>query len=210
LEWSRDTPRWTSGQAGHEIAARLAAKYTFQFVSDDRRRPLPHKLLLALQPNESNRHIALKLLGWLLFWRERMQVETEVPDDSIPFVPDVCVLGYDLRPQLWLECGDCGTAKLHKVSVKCQEAEIWCLKRSPAEAEGLLQQMAKDELRRGRFGVIAFDPPFFDEVAGLLRERNTLHWFRGGLGGEPGIDEPTLQFELNGLWFDTTFRVWRY
>lgn len=188
----------------------MAAKFTFQFTSDDRRRPLPHKLLLALPPNESVRHVTLKLLAWLLFWRERLQVETEVPDDAIPFVPDLCELGYDLRPRLWLECGDCGTAKLHKLSVKCAEAEIWCLKRSPAEAEGLLRQMAKDELRRGRFGMIAFETQFFDEVAALLRERNTLHWFKGGFGDEPGLEAPTLQFELNGLWFDTGFQLWRY
>jgi uncharacterized protein YaeQ len=188
----------------------LDAKFTFQLTSDDRRRPLPHKLLLAQQPNESARHITLKLLGWLLFYRERLQVETEVPDDAVPFVPDLCELGYDLRPRLWVECGDCGTAKLHKLSVKCQEAEIWCLKRSPTEAEGLLRQMAKDGLRRGRYGVVAFEPEFFDEVCALVSERNVVHWFKGGLGGEPGIEEPLLRFELNGLWFDTGFQVWRH
>jgi hypothetical protein len=58
--------------------------------------------------------------------------------------------------------------------------------------------------------VIAFETQFFDEVAALLRERNTLHWFRGGFGDEPGLEAPTLQFELNGLWFDTGFQIWRY
>jgi hypothetical protein len=188
----------------------VAAKFNFQFTSDDRRRPLPHKLLLALGPNESIRHITLKLLSWLLFHRERLQVETEVPDDSIPFIPDLVELGYDLRPLLWIECGDCGTAKLHKLSVKCSGSEIWSVKRSPAEAEGLLRAMEKEELRRGRFGLIAFDPDFFDEVCGLITERNILHWHRGGFGGEPGIEAPTLQFDLNGLWFDATFQLWRY
>jgi uncharacterized protein YaeQ len=188
----------------------VAAKFNFQFTSDDRRRPLPHKLLLALGPNESVRTITLKLLAYLLFFRERLQVETEVPDDSIPFVPDLVVLGYDLRPQLWIECGDCGTGKLHKLSVKCSESEIWAIKRSPEEGEALLRSMQKDELRRGRFGIVAFDPEFFDEVAGLIAERNTLHWHRGGFGGEPGIESPTLQFELNELWFDVTFQFWRY
>ena len=192
------------------LAPRLAAKFTFLFTSDDRRRPLPHKLLLALPPDGSARHIALKLLGWLLFYRERLQVETAVPDDPVPFVPDVCELGYDMRPRLWIECGDCGTSKLHKIAVKCQEAEIWCLRRSPADAEALLAEMTKDGLRRGRYGVIAFEPDFFEEICGLVTDRNTLHWFKGGLGGEPGIGSPMLQFELNGLWFDTSFHVWRH
>ncbi len=202
--------RLDNGVRAAKFSGSVAAKFNFQFTSDDRRRPLPHKLLLALGPNESVRQITLKLLSWLLFFRERLQVETEVPDDSIPFVPDLCALGFDMRPQLWIECGDCGTAKLHKLSVKCAEAEIWAVKRSPDEAEGLLRAMEKDELRKGRFGLLAFDPEFFDEVAGLIAERNTLHWHRGGFGGEPGIDEPMLQFELNGLWFDSTFHLWKF
>lgn len=188
----------------------MAAKFTFQLTSADRHRPLPHKLLLALQPNESVRHVTLKLLGWLLFWRERLQVETEVPDDSIPFVPDVCELGYDMRPRLWIECGDCGTGKLHKIAVKCPEAKIWCLKRTAAEAEELLGQMAKDGLRKGHYGIIAFDSEFFDEVSALIGARNALQWFKGGLGEEPGIEAPMLQFELNGLWFDTGFQIWHH
>ena len=47
-------------------------------------------------------------------------------------------------------------------------------------------------------------------ICGLVTDRNTLHWFKGGLGGEPGIGSPMLQFELNGLWFDTSFHVWRH
>jgi hypothetical protein len=53
-------------------------------------------------------------------------------------------------------------------------------------------------------------PEFFDEVCALVAERNTPHWLKGGLGGEPGIGAPLLQFELNGLWFDTAFQVWRH
>jgi hypothetical protein len=188
----------------------LASKYTFQFVSEDRRRPLPHKLLLALTPNESTRHIGLKLLAYILFFRERLQVETEVPDESIPFVPDLVELGYDLRPKLWIECGDCGTSKLHKLSVKCSETEIWCLKRSVSEADGLLRNMAKDGLRRGRFGVIAFEHDFFEDFLRILEERNEIHWYRGGFAGENGLEAPGMQFELNGLWFESSFHVWNF
>jgi uncharacterized protein YaeQ len=182
----------------------LAAKFTFQCSSDDRRRPLPHKILFGLGVNEAPRHIVLKFVAWLLFFRERLMVETAVPDDGIPFVPDLCQLGYDLRPQLWIECGECSVAKLHKLAAKCPEAELWVVKRSRAEADLLMRAMAKEELRRDRYGILALDPEMVDELTQLLRERNQVHWFRGDM------NPPQLQFEFNELWFDATFEVLRF
>jgi hypothetical protein len=50
----------------------------------------------------------------------------------------------------------------------------------------------------------------FEELCGLVRERNVFHWFAGGFAGEPGLDENRLQFELNGLWFEHSFTVARF
>ncbi len=182
----------------------MANKFTFQLTSDDRRRPFPHKILFGQQPNETVRHITLKFLAWVLFFRDRLQIETEVPDDSVPFVPDLLELGYDLRPRLWVECGDCSTAKLHKLAVKCPEAEIWVVKRSPEEADALLDHMRREEFRTGRYSVIALDPEMFSEACSLVAERNTFHWYQGG------FDPARMQFDLNGLWFDTTFTIQRH
>ena len=182
----------------------LAAKFTFQCTSEDRRRPLPHKILFGLGLNETGRHIVLKFLAWVLFYRERLTIETDVQNDSIPFVPDLCQLGYDMRPMLWVECGECSVGKLHKLAVKCPEAELWVVKRSPADVEQLLRSMAKEELRRNRYGLISFDPEVVDELIGLLQERNTFHLFRAD------FEERQLQFEFNQLWFETTFEVARF
>ena len=182
---------------------RLASKYTFQLRSEDRHRPFPHKVLIGQGVNESVRHVALKFLAYVLFFHERLQVETEVQDDSIPFVPDLAVIGYDMRPTLWVECGECTVSKLHKLAVKCPEAAIWVLKRSRAEADHLLAAMEKEELRRGRYGVVALDADFFQEFCGMVRERNEFHWFDGG------IDPGQARFEFNGLWFDIEFEVLR-
>ena len=64
--------------------------------------------------------------------------------------------------------------------------------------------MAKEELRRDRYGLLALDPAMFDEMCGLLGPRNQLTWFSGE------FDPPQMQFEFNGLWFDTTFTVMRF
>lgn len=182
---------------------RLATKFNFQLRSDDGRRPFPRKLILAQGLNESVRHVAFKLLAYLLFYRERIQVETDVQNDNIPFVPDLAVLAYDMRPVLWIECGECSVSKLHKLAVKCPDAEIWIVKRGREDAEHLLAAMEKEGLRRGRYAVAVFEPEFFDEVSGLLRERNEVSWYRGG------FDPAEMKFELNGLWFETAFEILR-
>lgn len=156
------------------------------------------------------RHISLKLLAYILFYRDRLQVETEVPDEGIPFIPDLVELGYDLRPRLWIECGDCGTGKLHKVAVKCSEAEIWCLKRTSAESDGLIRNLSKDGIRKGRIGIISFETGFFDELCQCMQERNQLNWYRGGFTGQNGLEIPGMQFELNNIWFESDFAVTRY
>ena len=42
------------------------------------------------------------------------------------------------------------------------------------------------------------------EASMLLGDRNTFHWHRGQM------DSPQLQFDLNGLWFDHGFEVFRH
>jgi uncharacterized protein YaeQ len=182
----------------------VGAKYSFRFESRDRRRALPGNIIIAQNDTETIAHVMLKMLGFVLFYRERLQIEGDVHNDSIPFQPDLVWLDYDMRPKLWIECGECGVNKLHKLAVKAPEAEIWVLKRSLAQAEHLLAAMAKEELRRNRYQVLAFDHEMFDELCGLVSARNTVVWFGANL--ELGL----MQFEFNQLWFDSTFTVLRF
>ncbi len=179
----------------------MSAKYSFHLESHDRRRALPDKIILGRQDNETVTHVALKFLGYLIFFRERLQIEANLHTDSIPFVPDLVQLDYELRPKLWVECGECGVGKLHKLAVKAPEAEIWIVKPSPAAAEHLFQEMAKEELRRQRYHLIGLDPAMVEEFCALLKPRNQLLWVSGE------FEPPNLQFDFNNLWFDATFTV---
>src|SRR5213083_3408197 len=108
----------------------VSGKYSFDLKSQERRRPLPGKIIVGQKENESVKHVMLKFLAYVLFYRERIQIEPRLPDETIPFEPDVIQLDYSLRPSLWVECGECGVGKLHKLAVKVPEAEIWILKPS--------------------------------------------------------------------------------
>ncbi len=182
----------------------MSAKHVFDLRSEDRHRALPSKVTIGLGDNESLRHTVLKLLGYILFFRERLEIEGKVHNDSIPFTPDLVQLDYTLRPTLWIECGDCGVNKLHKLAVKVPEAEIWVLKSSPLEAQNLVTAMAKEELRVNRYNVIGFDPDMMRELIGLVKPRNEVFWLTGD------FEPPQMQFDFNGLWFDVPFTVLRH
>ena len=150
----------------------MSAKFSFHLESQDKRRALPSKIIIGRQETETLAHVALKLLAFLIFFRERLQIEANLHQDDIPFVPDLVQLDYELRPRLWVECGECGVQKLHKLAVKVPDAEIWIVKRSVAEAQHLLQAMAKAELRQNRYQVLALDHEMFEELCGLMHSRN--------------------------------------
>lgn len=179
----------------------MNAKYIFRLQSEDNRRPLPSKLLIGQDETETASHVLLKLLAYLLFYRERLQREVNLHIDSIPFVPDLVQLDYSMRPALWVECGDCGVAKLNKLAVKIPDAELWVVKQSIEETEILMRAMEKAELRRNRYHIVSFDAELFQELCGLLLHRNEIRWYRGTF--EPGL----MQFDFNSLWFEMPLRI---
>ena len=183
----------------------MSAKYSFTLASEDKRRAdLPRKILIAQHQTETVAHVTLKLLAFLMFWRPRLQLESNLHDDDIPFIPDLVQLDYSLRPALWVECGECSVAKLHKLAVKCHDAEIWVVKRSPAELESLRLAMKKAGLREDRYSLLALDPEMFNEVCGLVQQRNEVTLFACD------FNSPKFQFDFNGLWFDAEFGVARF
>lgn len=182
----------------------MSGKHNFTLESGDPRRDMPRKIIIGRQESETVAHVALKLLGFLLFFRQRLQMETNLHTDNIPFVPDLVELDYELRPVLWVECGECNLNKLDKLAVKVPEAELWVLRRSRAAAEELLRGMAKQELRRNRYNIVGFESEVFEELCGLVSSRNHVVWVKGG------FEPPGMEFDFNGLWFDLPFQHWKF
>src|SRR5262245_34340646 len=119
----------------------MGGKYSFELNSRERRRALPAKIIVGQKDGEGTQHVMLKFLAFVLFYRERLQIEPRLPDENITYEPDLLQLDYTLRPSLWVECGECSVSKLHKLAAKAPEAEIWVIKRSLAEVEHLRRGM---------------------------------------------------------------------
>jgi uncharacterized protein YaeQ len=160
--------------------------------------------MLVAGPEEDAAGVVVRLLAYLLLYRDRLLVEPRLEDLDLPFRAGMVALDYEGRIALWVECGECPVTKLDRLAVKASGGEIWAVKGSPAEAEQLLEQMRRQGLRRERYGVLGLEAEMVAEMAGLLQARNELLWYRGDL--EAG----TLQFEFNGLWFDGAVFVGRH
>src|SRR5688572_8772718 len=103
----------------------MSARYIFNLTSEERRRSFPGKIIISQQPTETVAQVILKLLGYLLFYRERIQIDAREHLEMFPFLPDLVEFDYELRIKLWVECGECTITKLDKLAVKVPEAEIW-------------------------------------------------------------------------------------
>ncbi len=179
----------------------MTNKYSFRLRSHDSRRQLPGKLIIGRQDTETENHVLLKLLAYVLFFRERLQVDAGLRNDNVPYRPDVIALDYEMRPRLWIECGDPSVQKLDRLAVKVPEAEIWIMRRSLGEAEHLFRAMAKGRLRRARYHLIGLDELMVAEMAGRMAPRNEMLWVEGG------FQPPELRFDFNGFWFEAAFHV---
>ena len=182
----------------------MSFKYSFNLQSQERKRALPHKLIIGRQELEPANNVILKLLGYIFFFRDRLQVQPNLHNESIPYVPDLVELDFELRPRLWVECGETSLNKLNKLAVKVNEAEIWIVKASFAEAEALLPAMRKADLRTERYWILGFDDVMIREMTGALQSRNELTWVRC----DP--EEKNLQLDFNGLWYDAPYTVLRF
>jgi uncharacterized protein YaeQ len=196
----------------------MSGKYSFGLRSEDRKRPLPTKIIIGQQPTETIYSVGLKLMAYCYFFRDRLEIEPDLGNDNIPFVPDLAQLDYELRPALWIECGECGVNKLNKLAVKVPEAEIWVVKRSLGSAHELLRAMGRDELRRNRYNLLAFDQQGFEELSGMIQSRNHLTWYKATVEAqhpsyeaEPAPDvEHEMHFEFNELWFQLPFHLLKF
>lgn len=184
----------------------MTTKYDFLLDGSSRRhRDLSRKLVLVHEAMEEGpTEVLLKLLAYLLFFRDRLEVGINLHNDNIPYVPDLVQLDYTLRPTLWVECGTCSVEKLDRLAVKVPEAELWVVQPSAEAAQALHQNMARHQLRRNRYWLLAFDQELMAELLTVLEPRNRVYW----VGST--FDPPEMQFDFNGLWFDAAFTVQRF
>lgn len=170
-------------------------KFTFSVfdkITEDRT-----KFVVKMAPSEVEWHIALKLLGYIMFYEHRPQIEQDVGQH---YRPDLFVMDeFDQKVALWIDCGHIAVKKIDKVATKMgKTGQFYILRRTESDAVRLRDNIQKIK-HPDRVNIIAFDPGFVDQVAELLSQTNEIEFnFFGRTNGETGESTQMLWFKMNG------------
>ncbi len=130
------------------------------------------KLVIASGSGEVAWHVALKLIGYLLFIEARPRIEEGI---GWHYKPDLVAHDAEGRLTLWVDCGNIAVKKIDAVATKVgTAARFVILRRTRREAELLNVVMGKKVKHRQRVTVLSFDDDFVDALADLLDSTNAL------------------------------------
>jgi hypothetical protein len=156
-------------------------KYTFTLLKENEG-DSREKIVLESRSSESPRHIALKILAYLLF-RERtgeLPLRIEPGDLGQRHRPDLLASEpLTDKPRLWIDCGQIEPKRLGRIAATNNGASIVVVKQTGREAE-LYAEAAKKEipvLGQGSasfVGYIGFGEGFTARLIPLLRGANTF------------------------------------
>ncbi len=175
-------------QAGNS----MASKYTFHFADNT-------KIVQERRGGESDRHIVLKLLGYMLYFGLRPQIEVAISDDRRAYRPDVVAFDAAGNITLWIDCGQITMRKVDDLARRYDNAALVVIKTTFREVEGYAVQAMKKVRHTERVLFVGFDADFVPSLIAALGHNNQIAFVRDGA---------RLCVTLNGADYFTT--VWRW
>ena len=170
----------------------MASKYTFHFADNT-------KIVQERRGGESDRHIVLKLLGYMLYFELRPKIEIAVSDNKREYRPDVVAFDASGNIVVWVDCGQITLRKVDDLTRQLDTAPIVIIKPTFREMEGYAVQAMKKVKRAPRVLFLGFDADFVPSLIAALGHNNHLTWVRNGA---------RLCVTLNGADYVTT--VWKW
>jgi uncharacterized protein YaeQ len=146
-------------------------KFTFtikrEFPASD-----PDKFVVKMGGSEVAWHIALKVLGYILFFDRKPQIEQDVGQH---YRPDLfCWDEFQEKVALWIDCGNIAVKKIDKVATSVgKSGEFYILRRTKKDAERLREQI-RNIKHPERVKIIAFEEGFVDKIAELIQSTNHI------------------------------------
>ena len=170
-------------------------KYTFSIENDG-------KIVLESRAGESDRHIALKLLAYLLFRDEAdglpLRIEQGVGQrhkpDLVATDPDTGAV------RLWIDCGDIGVKRLGRIAGSNKGARIIVVKATAGEALAYARAAGRflppPAERAAPVVYAGFDEDFLPSFLRALRGRNDVSLSRQDVAARVEINGETLRTAL--------------
>lgn len=128
-------------------------------------------LHLVKRTGESFGHVAMKLLGYLLFFDPELAVEPTVDQR---YKPDLARFGDRGRPIEWVECGKVAPRKLDRVVRRNDDATVAILKETPRKLDRFERAVGDLAEAERRVRGVAFEPGVVTDWADALERRHRL------------------------------------
>ncbi len=147
-------------------------KYTLSMLVDIENHVIKDKVVLRSGASEVVWHIALKMLGYLLYIQDQPVIERGI---GRHYKPDLVRLASDGSIDLWIDCGNIAIKKVDRVAMWMGNAgRFVILRRNAYETASLLAAGAKKLKRPERVLVRYFEDGFVDSFAAALDVGNTI------------------------------------
>ncbi|MEW6777809.1 MAG: YaeQ family protein, partial [Bdellovibrionota bacterium] len=127
------------------------------------------KVVLGRTEYETDEHVLLKLLAWLLFFHPRIVIEKKMEGD---FEPDLILEDYDGTVKLWIECGRVSVNKLDKLTRRYPDARLYVLLASERDIPMMVKNIEKKVERLSRIRLVAFKEKVVDSLLPVFSDRN--------------------------------------
>jgi uncharacterized protein YaeQ len=178
--------------------------YHVDLKSHDPTRQLPNHIEMIRHAWEEAIHLTLRLLSFAILFEEDLKINGRPLSDDAPYQPSFGKWNLQGQPELWGECQPEDFKRIKKVATKTPASEWVISVSSESMATEALAALKRNKLRPGRFKVLYFEQELVDEMSQHLNRKNSLTWIHGE------SNPPVMQFDFNGLWFDSTFGIFEY
>lgn len=146
--------------------------------------------------SEVDWHIALKVLGYMLYFERRPEIEQDVGQH---YRPDLFAWDeYHQNVSLWIDCGNIAVKKIDKVATKMgKSGKFVILRRTEQDAKNLFDRIQRIK-HPERVSIISFAPEFVDKVAGLLDRTNDVEFEVYGVEDFRSFETMAMRLTING------------
>ncbi len=150
-------------------------KYSFNLQVRDNKRERTEKLVISAFEEESNTHVALKLLAYMMFIERQPHIDE---DAGWHFVPDLIARDDSGAIKLWIDCGRVSMKKVDTIATKVRDnIDFFVFRKTEGDMDRFYKAITDKVKHLQNVKCISFDDGFIDGVGSALDRTNNLEGY---------------------------------
>ena len=147
-------------------------KFTFRIQLQTEEQNNQEKLVIAGSQGEMDWHIALKLLAYLMFFKEKLVIEQSI---GWHYKPDLFALDEYQELKIWIDCGNIEIKKIDKLATKIGTSrQFYIFRKNQKDMSRLQQNIQKKVKHAKRVKLVCFEDNFVDSLSEQLDVTNEI------------------------------------